>query len=252
MKTKGMIHIMTKKALLSYFVVVIALIGCVSYILNDQESPSNPTQNPNSTSEHAQSKLERQKHMSGLSATKIETNETQEQDVILISQDKDESTTAQDREQKNLTESTDENAIKWEDVFNSIESAEDHFVNEDGHLLKSGLDNFFKAKDINEIMDALDEVGTNEKSVSRKNKLSDYFYKEYADTTHSERFSCANKICVVTFTGDAEATESYQNLSKFSENYIFTNSKVNEYGEGVYKMLLVETDDASSLTVKSN
>jgi len=118
--------------------------------------------------------------------------------------------------------------------------------------LKGGLDSFFKAEDVDEILDAMDKVGTNEKSVSRKNSLKDYFYREYAATAHAERFSCANKICAVTFIGDAEATERYQHLSQFSENYIFTKSTVNEYGEGVYKMLLIETDDASSLTIKPN
>ena len=226
---------MTKNALFLYSIVIIGVVGSISYFLKGQDSPLISTQNFSPESDSARSESE--------------SYEMPENNSIAKSQQTGGLTTDLISEQPHLTESTHQNATKWSDAFDSIESAEAYFVNEEGELLKSGLDSFFKTKDLAEILDALDKVGTNEKSASRKNNLRDYFYKEFADTAHSERFSCASKICVVTFIGDAGATDHYQNLSKFSENYIFTNSTVNEYGEGVYKMLLVETDDASTLTI---
>jgi len=229
---------MTKSTLILYSLGVICLAGVVSYILKEQDSASPPTQSFSPAIEPTRSELE--------------LAEMSKKDVISEPHDKVELDTVQNGEQTPLTASTNQNEINWGDSFNSVENAEAHFVNEEGELLKSGLDSFFKAKDFDEILDALDKVGTNEKSVSRKNNLKDYFYEEFAATAHTERFSCANKICAVTFIGDAGANERYQNLSKFGENYVFTKSTINEYGEGVYKMLLVETDDASSLTIKPN
>ena len=231
-------QIMTKSALNLYSLGIICLVGVVSYIMKEQDSSSTPTQSFSPAIEPTRSELE--------------SAEMSKKDVILEPHDKIALDSEQNGAQTPSTASTNQNVINWGDSFTSVENAEAHFVNEEGELLKSGLDSFFKAKDFDEILDALDKVGTNEKSVSRKNNLKDYFYEEFAATAHTERFSCANKICAVTFIGDAGATERYQNLSKFGENYVFTKSTVNEYGEGVYKMLLVETDDASSLTVKPN
>tara|TARA_A200000159_G_scaffold4941_2_gene4640 strand:+ start:9429 stop:10121 length:693 start_codon:yes stop_codon:yes gene_type:complete len=230
---------MTKKALFLFSIVIFFLVVSVSYILQKQDFIFTPANKFSATSEPVPSELESGK-------------KPPEEKLILMPDEVAELAKNQTSEQTPLAESTNQNVIKWEDSFYSTESAEAYFVNEEGELLKSGLDSFFKAKDLDEILDAMDKVGTNEKSVSRKNKLKDYFYKEFAATAYSERFSCANKICAVTFIGDPEATERYQNLAQFSENYIFTKSTVNEYGEGVYKMLVIETEDASSLTVKPN
>lgn len=232
------------------FVGSIFLVGIFGYFHQEKDPSLSPGQNSTLANDFTESGAIEDTSASSFSG--IETQEMKENDDHSKFQDKDKLINAKNENDDLLTESDNQNATNWALAFNSIESVEAHFINEEGDLLKSGLESFFKAKDFDEILDALDKVGTSQKSVLRKNNLKDYFYKEYADTTHSERFSCANKICTVTFIGDSEATEHYQNLSKFSENYIFTNNTVNEYGEGVYKMLLVETDAPSSLRVKSN
>ncbi|MFC4701161.1 hypothetical protein ACFO4O_13385 [Glaciecola siphonariae] len=137
-------------------------------------------------------------------------------------------------------------------VFSSIEEAHDYFVLANGAIMKNSLQVVFADTDFTNVLNGFDQLASDEKSSKRVANLKHYFYDKFSDNTHSERFSCAGSICAATFVSSDGNLEHYQTLSEFDKNYIFTNVTKNEYDESVYKMIIVETDDPSTLSISSN
>lgn len=122
------------------------------------------------------------------------------------------------------------------------------FLNEGGNVSKAALEDAFNASDFNELIQVVNSIDKTENGTARESLLSERLYKLDNIQVHSETYSCAGKICLVSF--DFEGDEnSASELSNFTKNYSFTNIVVGENGFKKFKAIYIQTDDPSTLTL---
>lgn len=122
------------------------------------------------------------------------------------------------------------------------------YLNDDGEVSRAALEDTFNASDFNELIQVINSIDKAENGAARESLLSERLYKLDNVQVYSESYSCAGKICMVSF--DFEGDEnSASELSKFTENYSFTNIVDGENGAKKFKAVYIETDDPSTLSL---
>lgn len=137
----------------------------------------------------------------------------------------------------------------WQQAFNDIQSTEQFFLRDDGAVKREGLERVFKAEEFQNVIEALKLAGSDLASAQRHQTLQDYYYAQFADVSHSERFACSGRVCAASFVSTKDDSSHFSSLADFDQNYVFTRSVPNENGDVEYNIIMIETDDPSSLTV---
>jgi hypothetical protein len=132
--------------------------------------------------------------------------------------------------------------------FQSPTTLTSAYLNEDGAVSREALEDTFKASDFNELIQVINSIDKSENGAARESLLSESLYELDNIQIYSESYSCAGKICMVSF--DFEGDEnSASELSKFTKNYSFTNIADGENGSKKFKAVYIETDDPSTLSL---
>ncbi|MGI2174864.1 hypothetical protein [Shewanella ulleungensis] len=132
--------------------------------------------------------------------------------------------------------------------FQSAEQLTSGFINEDGEVSKAALEDSFKVSDFEEFITKVDAIEKSENAAIREATLAQNLYQLEDIQVYSERYSCAGKICLVSFNFDGN-DENTAELSKFTDNYSFTNITEGENGVKQFKAVYIETDDPSTLSL---
>ncbi|WP_392342833.1 hypothetical protein [uncultured Shewanella sp.] len=132
--------------------------------------------------------------------------------------------------------------------FQSAEQLTSGFINEDGEVSKAALEDSFKVSDFEEFIAKVDAIEKSENATIREATLAQSLYQLEDIQVYSERYSCAGKICLVSFNFDGN-DENTAELSKFTDNYSFTNITEGENGAKQFKAVYIETDDPSTLSL---
>jgi hypothetical protein len=132
--------------------------------------------------------------------------------------------------------------------FQSAEQLTSGFINEDGEVSKAALEDSFKVSDFEEFIAKVDAIEKSENAAIREATLAQSLYQLEDIQVYSERYSCAGKICLVSFNFDGN-DENTAELSKFTDNYSFTNITEGENGAKQFKAVYIETDDPSTLSL---
>ena len=132
--------------------------------------------------------------------------------------------------------------------FRSAEQLTSGFINEDGEVSKAALEDSFKVSDFEEFITKVDAIEKSENAAIREATLVQNLYQLEDIQVYSERYSCAGKICLVSFNFDGN-DENTAELSKFTDNYSFTNITEGENGVKQFKAVYIETDDPSTLSL---
>lgn len=132
--------------------------------------------------------------------------------------------------------------------FQSAEQLTSGFIDEDGEVSKAALEDSFKVSDFEEFITKVDAIEKSENAAIREATLVQNLYQLEDIQVYSERYSCAGKICLVSFNfhGNDENTAE---LSKFTDNYSFINITEGENGVKQFKAVYIETDDPSTLSL---
>ncbi len=123
------------------------------------------------------------------------------------------------------------------------------YLNNSGVVSKGALEDTFLSKDFNEFIERVKGIEPSNEASLRASLLADKLHSIKDINIHSSNYSCAGKICVISFNYASENDTVIDELSNFSTNYTFTNIIKNEDGSNVFKGVYIETDDPSSLRV---
>ncbi|WP_445777525.1 hypothetical protein [Shewanella sp.] len=132
--------------------------------------------------------------------------------------------------------------------FQSSEQLTSGFINEDGEVSKAALEDTFKASNFEAFIAQVDSIEKSENAAIREATLAQSLYQLEDIQIYSERYSCAGKICLVSFSFNGIDEKTAQ-LSKFTDNYSFTNIIEDENGVKQFKAVYIETDDPSTLSL---
>lgn len=134
--------------------------------------------------------------------------------------------------------------------FNSGESITNAFVLENDVISKDALQDFFTIENLDELILTIKNIPPTEQSETREYQLSQNLKVFDKTNYYAESYACAGRICTLSLNYDELKKEELTEFSKFSKNYTFTNTSINEYGEKQLKAIYIATDDPSKLTVR--
>lgn len=130
--------------------------------------------------------------------------------------------------------------------FHSAEQFTSAYLNEDGEVSSVALEETFNITDFKQLIERVDSIEKTDNASLRESILSDSIYKLKDVQTYSESYSCAGKICLVSFDFEGN-DENVSELSTFTNNYSFSNIVVGDNGAKKFKAVYIETDDPSTL-----
>jgi hypothetical protein len=132
--------------------------------------------------------------------------------------------------------------------FQSSEQLTSGFINKDGAVSQIALEETFRVNDFENFIERINSIEKSEDAAMRESLLSESLYKLEGIHVYSESYSCAGKICLVSFNFDGN-DESASELSKFTDNYSFTNIIEGEHGSKQFRAVYIESDDPSTLSL---
>lgn len=130
--------------------------------------------------------------------------------------------------------------------FHSADQFTSAFLNEDGEVSSVALEDAFNIIDFKQLIERVDSIEKTDNASLRESTLLDSIYKLEDVQIYSESYSCAGKICLVSF-GFEGNDENVSALSQFTSNYSFTNIVAGDNGAKKFKAVYIETDDPSTL-----
>jgi hypothetical protein len=134
--------------------------------------------------------------------------------------------------------------------FKTEQDINTSFIRHDNAIYQSTLISTFKTENFGQFIATLDSVTEDHASIENKQQLSDYLVQQYDARISNERYSCAGRICAISFNYPADTDEkSLKTFNDFGSYFSFSNHSQDEYGNLVMKTILITTDDPSSLTI---
>ena len=130
--------------------------------------------------------------------------------------------------------------------FYSADQFTSAFLNEDGEVSSAALEDTFNIIDFKQLIERVDSIEKTDNASLRESTLLDSIYKLEDVQIYSESYSCAGKICLVSFDFEGN-DENVSALSQFTSNYSFTNIVAGDNGAKKFKAVYIETDDPSTL-----
>ncbi|WP_299804243.1 hypothetical protein [uncultured Shewanella sp.] len=132
--------------------------------------------------------------------------------------------------------------------FSNADRLTSAYVLENGTVSKGAIVDTFNVGDFDEFVRRVSTIEQSENAALRESILVEKLLDMDGIEIYSENYSCAGKICVVSF--DFEGSDKdVDELAKFAKNYSFKNIVEDEYGNKHFKALYIETDDPSTLTL---
>ena len=101
--------------------------------------------------------------------------------------------------------------------FHSAEQFTSAFLNEDGEVSSVALEDAFNIIDFKQLIERVDSIEKTDNASLRESTLLDSIYKLEDVQIYSESYSCAGKICLVSF-GFEGNDENVSALSHFTSN----------------------------------
>lgn len=132
--------------------------------------------------------------------------------------------------------------------FSNSDQLTSAYLNENGSVSRAALDDTFNVGNFNELIERVKSIEQSESAAFRESTLADKLINLAGVNIYSENYSCAGKICTVSFDFEGK-DEDVEELSKFSKNYSFKNIVEDEYGYKKFKAIYIETDDPSRLSL---
>lgn len=130
--------------------------------------------------------------------------------------------------------------------FHSAAQFTSAFLNEDGEVSSVALEDTFNIIDFKQLIERVDSIEKTDNASLRESTLLDSIYKLEDVQIYSESYSCAGKICLVSFDFEGN-DENVSALSQFTSNYSFSNIVEGDNGVKKFKAVYIETDDPSTL-----
>ncbi|OKY28067.1 hypothetical protein [Thalassotalea sp. PP2-459] len=114
-------------------------------------------------------------------------------------------------------------------------------------IFKSLINNDFSL-----LVEKLDSIKESKQAFEREMKIQHYLTNSLDFTHYNEKYSCAGKVCAVTFIFENKSNKKQlESFGDFDSNFSFGNFSINESGENVYKGVFIKTDDPSKLAVST-
>ncbi|MCL1051734.1 hypothetical protein L2755_19190 [Shewanella abyssi] len=132
--------------------------------------------------------------------------------------------------------------------FSSADELTSTYVQENGTVSSAAIIETFNVGDFDEFVSRVSAIEQSENAALRESTLAEKLLNLRGINIYAERYSCAGKICTVSFDFDG-SDEDVDELSKFAKNYSFKNIVEDEHGNKKFKALYIETDDPSTLTL---
>ncbi|WP_394129989.1 hypothetical protein [Shewanella maritima] len=130
--------------------------------------------------------------------------------------------------------------------FKSAADFTSAFLNDDGIVKRAAIVDTFNVNDFQQLIEQVELIEKSENAAMREQVLSETMHSLDNVQIISENYSCAGKICVVSFHFEGN-DENVEPLSTFSSNYSFTNISADDTGIKQLKAVYIEADDPSTL-----
>lgn len=125
-----------------------------------------------------------------------------------------------------------------------------HFIRNDDAIYERTLVSSFQTKDFNQFIMSLDSIAKDYNAIENEQQLSNYLLQQYGSRINNERYSCAGRICAVSFNyGSNSDTNSFKTLNEAGSYFSFYNTSQDEHGNPMMKAILITTDAPESLTI---
>lgn len=132
--------------------------------------------------------------------------------------------------------------------FSSSDDITSAYLHEDGTVSRIALEETFNVSDFNDFIERIKMIEKSESAIIRENMLIEKLNNLKNININSENYSCAGKICTVSFYFEG-IDEEVDQISTFAKNYVFKNIVTDENGNKNFKAVYIETDDPSTLTL---
>ncbi|MEH8018415.1 hypothetical protein MN202_14330 [Rheinheimera muenzenbergensis] len=125
-----------------------------------------------------------------------------------------------------------------------------YFIRNDDAIYEKTLVSSFQTQDFNQFIMSLDSIAKDYTAIENEQQLSNYLLQHYGSRINNEIYSCAGRICAVSFNyASNRDTESFKTLNEAGSYFSFYSTSLDEHGNPVMKAILITTEAAESLTI---
>lgn len=125
-----------------------------------------------------------------------------------------------------------------------------YFIRNDDAIYEKTLVSSFQTQDFNQFIMSLDSIANDYTAIENEQQLSNYLLQHYGSRINNERYSCAGRICAVSFNYASNSdTNSFKTLNEAGSYFSFYNTSLDEHGNPVMKAILITTEAPESLTI---
>lgn len=126
------------------------------------------------------------------------------------------------------------------------------FVEDDGSINRHSLESVFLASDFANTIRAMREIPEEAEDSEYQAKLFTQLNQTLNSGYRSEEYSCRGGVCLVSFVySNTLSEDDVSKIRDFGENYIFSNIGALNLQENTLRAVLIQTNDASSLTISN-
>lgn len=136
--------------------------------------------------------------------------------------------------------------------LSSTESVDNAFLDDQNRVYQSTLEEVFKDKDFNLLINQIRAIEETENSINRETNLGTALNKLNKGNLYGSDHVCRGKICAITFSHNASDEIDVSELGMFDLNYTFKNFVKTETGDTLVKIVYIQTDDPSTLQITNS
>ena len=136
--------------------------------------------------------------------------------------------------------------------LSSVKSVDNAFLDDQNRVYQSTLEEVFKDKDFNILINQIREIEETENSINRETDLGTALNKLNKGNLYGSEHVCRGKICAVTFSHNASDEIDVSELGMFDLNYTFNNLVETEAGDTLVKIVYIQTNDPSKLQITNS
>jgi len=129
-------------------------------------------------------------------------------------------------------------------------SINDAFLDDQASVSRNALSEVFTSEDFHQLLSQFRVVNESQNSINREIKLINSL-NDMNVSVYDEDYTCRGKICALTFTHDSLSELDVDKLGEFDSNYVFKNTVITDTGDKKVKVLYIQTEDPSTLTLSN-